>query len=345
MAVLLVVSCGRPQGSGENTAQASSEMRLNGAGATFPAPLYSQWASAYRQATNTEINYAAIGSGGGINQIVNRTVDFGATDDPLTKDELQSRGLVQFPAIIGGVVMAYNLPGFSGELKLDGPAIAHMFQGKIKHWDDPRIKEMNPGAHLPHTAVTPVYRSDGSGTSFIFTTYLSKVSPEWKKSPGAGKQIQWPTGVGGKGNPGVAGFVKQIPGGIGYVEYSYASTNNLPMATLKNKEGNFVKPANSAFAAAAKNADWDPSTGFNLSLTEQPGAESWPIVGVSFILVPAQPTDPSRAKAVLGFFDHSFKTGSEAADRLGYVALPENVTEKVREVWSGIKGADGKPIV
>ena len=347
MAILLAVSCERPQetgNTGQGTAAASSDVRLNGAGATFPAPLYAQWATAFKQATNTEINYAAIGSGGGINQIEARTVDFGATDDPLKIEELQKNGLVQFPAIIGGVVLAYDLPGFSGDVKLDGPAVADIFMGKIKHWDDPRIRELNAGTHLPHTAITPVYRSDGSGTSAIFTTYLSKVSPAWKSSIGAGKSIQWPTGVGGKGNPGVAGFIKQIAGGIGYVEYSYANSNSLPMATLKNKDGQFVRPTSATFAAAAESAHWDPENGFNVSLTEQPGAESWPIVGVSFILVPAQPKDPERAKGVVSFFDHSFKNGSADADKLGYVALPASVTDQVRQAWAGIKGTDGKPV-
>jgi len=348
MAILLLVSCSNRQPetgeTGNGSAARGAGMRLNGAGATFPAPLYAQWAAAYRNAANIEINYAAIGSGGGINQIQARTVDFGATDDPLTIEELQKSNLVQFPAIIGGVVLAYNISEFSGELKLDGPAVADIFLGKIKHWDDARIKQLNPGTHLPHMAITPVYRSDGSGTSFIFTTYLARVSQAWQSSVGAGKSVQWPTGVGGKGNPGVAGFIKQIAGGIGYVEFSYANTNSLPMATLKNRDGQFVKPTSATFAAAAASAHWDPSNGFNLSLTDQPGADSWPIVGVSFILIPTQPADPERAKAVLRFFDHSFKNGGDAADKLGYVELPASVTDQIRQAWSGIKGTDGKSI-
>jgi phosphate transport system substrate-binding protein len=347
MAVVLVASCGRPQqttNTGEGSAARTSAMKLNGAGATFPAPLYAQWADAYKTATGTEINYAAIGSGGGIKQIESRTVDFGASDDPLKIDDLQKNGLIQFPAIIGGVVLAYNLPGFSGELKLDGPTVADIFLGKIKNWDDPRIQQLNSGAQLPHMAITPIYRSDGSGTTFIFTTYLSRVSPAWQSSIGANKSVQWPTGVGGKGNPGVAGFIKQIAGGMGYVEYSYAKTNSLPTVTLKNKDGQFVRPTSAAFAAAATSADWDPAKGFNLSLTDQPGADSWPIVGVSFILIPAQPADPERAKAVLSFFDHSFKNGGAAADKLDYVALPPKVTDLVRQAWSGIKAPDGKSI-
>jgi phosphate transport system substrate-binding protein len=347
MAFLLVASCGRskqagvaPQGSAERT----STLRLNGAGATFPAPLYAQWADAYRNATGVEINYAAIGSGGGINQIAARTVDFGASDDPLKIDDLQKKGLIQFPAIIGGVVVAYNLPGFSGELKLDGPTIADIFLGKIKNWDDPRIHQLNPGTQLPHMAITPVYRSDGSGTSFIFTTYLSRVSPVWQSTIGADKSVKWPTGVGGKGNPGVAGFLKQIGGGIGYVEYAYAESNSLPMATLKNKDGQFIRPTSATFAAAAVNANWDPSQGFYLSLTNQPGADSWPIAGVSFILIPSQPQDPERAKAVLSFFDYAFKNGGAAADKLAYVMLPSRVIDLVRQTWSGIKGTDGKSV-
>jgi phosphate transport system substrate-binding protein len=285
-----------------------------------------------------EINYAAIGSGGGINQITARTVDFGGSDDPLKIDDLKKKGLIQFPAIIGGVVVAYNLPGFNGEIKLDGPTVADIFLGKVKSWDDPRIHQLNPGTQLPHTAITPVYRSDGSGTSFIFTTYLSRVSPVWQSTIGADKSVTWPTGVGGKGNPGVAGFLKQIAGSIGYVEYSYAQTNSLPMVTLKNKDGQFVRPTSATFAAAAANANWDPAQGFYLSLTNQPGADTWPIVGVSFILIPAKPADPERAKAVLSFFDYSFKNGGAAADKLGYVMLPSKVVDLVRQAWSGIKG-------
>jgi phosphate transport system substrate-binding protein len=346
-AALLVVSCGRPQqtvNTGEGSAARTSTLRLNGAGATFPAPLYAQWADAYKNATGVEINYAAIGSGGGINQITAKTVDFGASDDPLKIDDLRGKGLIQFPAIIGGVVVAYNLPGFSGELKLDGPTVADIFLGKVKNWDDPPIRQMNPGSQLPHMAITPVYRSDGSGTSFIFTTYLSRVSPVWQSTIGADKSVKWPTGVGGKGNPGVAGFLKQIGGSIGYVEYSYAQTNSLPMVTLKNKDGQFVRPSSPTFAAAAANANWDPSQGFYLSLTNQPGADTWPIVGVSFILIPAQPADPERAKAVLSFFDYSFKHGGAAADKLAYVMLPSKVIDLVRQAWSGIKGPGGKSI-
>jgi len=317
---------------------------LNGAGATFPAPLYSQWADAYRNATSVEINYAAIGSGGGISQIQARTVDFGASDAPLTMDQLQKSGLIQFPAIIGGVVLAYNLPGFNGEVKLDGTTVADIFLGKIKNWDDPRIAQLNPGTKFPHTAITPVYRSDGSGTTFIFTSYLSKVSPAWKSSVGADKTVQWPAGVGGKGNPGVAGFVKQIPGGMGYVEYAYAKANSLPTATLKNRDGQFVRPSSAAFTAAAAKASWDPSQGFAVSLTDQPGADSWPIVGASFILIPSQPPDPERAKEVLKFFDWAFKNGGDAANKLDYVPLPQNAIDAIRQVWSGIKGTNGKSV-
>jgi phosphate transport system substrate-binding protein len=347
MGVLLMTSCGGSRQAtemGQGSASRVGGMRLNGAGATFPAPLYSQWADAYKNSTGVEINYAAIGSGGGIRQIQSRTVDFGASDDPLKIEDLQSNGLIQFPAIIGGVVLAYNLPGFSGELKLDGPTVADIFLGKVKNWDDPRIQQLNPGTHLPHVAITPVYRSDGSGTSFIFTTYLSRVSPVWQSSIGADKTVQWPTGVGGKGNPGVAGFVKQIGGGMGYVEYAYAKTNSLPTVTLKNKDGQFVRPSSGTFAAAAANANWDPSKGFNLSLANQSGADSWPIVGASFILIPAKPADPERAKGVLSFFDYSFKNGGGAADKLDYVMLPPKVLDQIRQAWSGIKGPDGRPL-
>src|SRR5215469_6077057 len=347
MAVLLTASCERPQqtvSTGQGSAARSSGIKINGAGATFPAPLYAQWADAYRNATGVEINYAAIGSGGGISQIQARTVDFGASDAPLTMDQLQKSGLIQFPAIIGGVVLAYNLPGFSGEVKLDGPTIADIFLGKIKNWDDPRIAQLNSGIKFPQTAITPVYRSDGSGSTFIFTSYLSKISPAWKSSVGADKTVQWPTGVGGKGNPGVAGFVKQIPGGMGYVEYAYAKANSLPTATLKNRDGQFVRPSSAAFTAAAAKASWDPSQGFAVSLTDQPGADSWPIVGASFILIPSQPPDPERAKEVLKFFDWAFKNGGDAANKLDYVPLPQNAIDAIRQVWSGIKGTNGKSV-
>jgi len=347
MAVLLVASCGgskQANEAGQGSASRSTGVKLNGAGATFPAPLYSQWSSAYKNASGVEINYAAIGSGGGIKQIEARTVDFGASDDPLKIDELQKKGLFQFPAIIGGVVLAYNLPGFDGEIRLDGPTVADMFLGKVKQWDDPRIHQLNPRTKLPHDAITPVYRSDASGTSFIFTTYLSGVSPVWQSSIGADKSVQWPAGMGGKGNAGVAGYLKQIGGSIGYVEYSYAKTNSLPTAMLKNQSGQFVRPTSSTFAAAAASANWDSSKGFNLSLTNEPGADSWPIVGVSFILVASQPTDPERTKAVLSFFDYAFKQGGAAADKLDYVPLPSAVTDQIRQAWSNVKGADGKSV-
>jgi len=292
-----------------------------------------------------EVNYAAIGSGGGIRQIQSRTVDFGATDNPLKTEELEKGGLAQFPAAMGGVVLAVNLPDFSGEIKLDGPTVADIFLGKEKKkWNDSRIAGMNPGAKLPDLAVTPVYRSESSGTSFIFTTYLSEVSPTWKSNIGADMAVQWPAGVGGKGNAGVAGFIKQIPGAIGYVEYSFASSNSLPMVTLKNAAGQFVRPNSESFTAAAANANWDAAKDFYLILTNQPGDGSWPIVGVTFILVARQPQDPARVRQVLDFFDYAFKNGQDAASRLGYVPLPSKVTDKIRQSWAAIKGPDGRPV-
>jgi len=343
--VLLLISCGG--GGGSDAPKASTGgggIRLNGAGATFPAPLYAQWAEDYKKAKGVEINYAAIGSGGGIKQIQARTVDFGASDDPMKIEDLEKNGLVQFPATVGGVVLAYNLPGFGGEIKLDGPTAADMFLGKEKKWNDARIAKMNPGVKLPDTVVTPVYRSDSSGTSYIFTTYLSEVSPEWKSKIGADKAVQWPTGVGGKGNAGVAGFLKQIPGSIGYTEYSYAKSNSLTTATLRNPAGQFVKPTGDAFESAAANAKWDPSKGFYITLTNQPGDSAWPIVGATFILIPAQPTDAGKAKEVLNFFDYAFKHGADAADKLDYVPLPSNVTDQIRQSWASIKGQEGKPV-
>jgi len=347
MAALIVVSCGRSNQASnpeQGSAARSTTAKLNGAGSTLAAPLYAAWADAYKASTGVEINYAAIGSGGGISQIESRTVDFGATDDPLMMEDLHAKGLIQFPTATGAVVLAYNLPGFGGDLKLDGPTVADIFLGKVKNWNDPRIARLNPGAQLPNTAITPAYRSDGSGTTFIFTTYLSQVSPAWQSSVGANKTVQWPTGVGGKGNAGVAGYVRQIAGAIGYVEYAYAKANALATATLKNQAGEFVQPTRAGFTAAAENANWDPSNGFNVTLTNQPGTNTWPIVGATWILVPSQPADPQKAKGVLSFFDYDFRNGTAAAENLGYVPLPATAIDQIRQTWSGIKGADGKPV-
>jgi phosphate transport system substrate-binding protein len=344
-AALLVVSCGGSrESSAERSATTSAPAKINGAGATFPAPLYAQWADAYKTAKGVELNYAAIGSGGGIKQIQSRTVDFGASDDPLKIEDLQKSGLIQFPATIGAVVLAYNLPAFTGELKLDGPTVADIYLGKVKNWNDPRIAYLNQGAKLPDVAITPVYRSDSSGTSFIFTTYLSQVNPTWESSIGANKSVQWPTGVGGKGNAGVAGYIKQIAGAMGYVEYSYAKTNSLPTMSLKNQAGHFVQPTSEAFSAAAANANWDTSKGFYITLTNQPGEGSWPIVGASFVLIPSEPPDPAKAKEVLDFFDYSFRNGGDIAGKLDYVPLPSKVVDQVRQSWAAIKGKSGTPV-
>ena len=346
---VLSISCGSGSAPKAEDSKASgtapgSGIKLNGAGATFPAPLYSEWASSYKAAKGVELNYAAIGSGGGIKQIQSRTVDFGASDDPMNADDLDKNALVQFPAAMGGVVLAFNLPGFSGDIKLDGPTLADMFLGKEKKWNDSKIAAMNPGVKLPALAVTPVYRSESSGTSFIFTTYLSDVSPTWKSTIGADKAVKWPAGIGGKGNAGVAGYIKQVQGAIGYVEYSYAKSNSLPTITLKNMAGQFVRPSADAFEAAAKSANWDPSKGFYLTLTNQPGADSWPIVGVTFILIPKQPPDAAKAKEVLNFFDYAFRSGADAANKLDYVPLPSNVIDQIRQSWAAIKGPNGQPV-
>ncbi|HYZ87356.1 MAG TPA: phosphate ABC transporter substrate-binding protein PstS [Bryobacteraceae bacterium] len=319
--------------SAENQA-AEAGLKINGAGATFPAPVYAAWAGEYKKASNIELNYQAIGSGGGIKQIESRTVDFGASDDPLKREELQKNGLMQFPAIIGGVVLAYNLPDFTGQIRLDGPTVARIFSGAITKWNDPAIARLNPGAKLPSTALTPVYRSDASGTTFIFTNYLSKVSPEWKAKIGNDKSVSWPTGIGGKGNPGVAAFLKQTPGGIGYVEFAYAKSNGLPTALLRNQANQFVEPSTASFAAAAANAKWNADEGFYVILTDQPGEQTWPIVGASFILVPRKPENPERTKAVFGFFDYALKHGAAAAEKLNYVPLPSAVTSKIESAWS-----------
>jgi phosphate transport system substrate-binding protein len=332
-------------GFGSTSVGTTGGVSLNGAGATFPAPLYSEWAGAYKVAKRIEVNYAAVGSGGGIKQIVARTVDFGASDDAMSVADLQKEGLVQFPAAIGGVVLAYSLSGFSGDLKLDGPTVANIYRGGIKKWNAPEIKALNPSASLPATDITPVYRSDSSGTSAIFTTYLSDVSAAWKSEIGADKSVKWPAGVGGKGNAGVAGFLKQIPGSIGYVEYSYAKSNNLPVAMLKNAAGQFVQASSASFEAAAANAKWDPSNGFDTDLNNQSGADSWPIVGVSFILVPAKPSDATKAREVLKFFDFAMTDGGAAATKLDYVPLPPSLSDQVRASWASIKGPDGRPVL
>jgi phosphate transport system substrate-binding protein len=319
------------------TAQA---VDISGAGATFPYPVYSKWADAYKTQTGVGLNYQSIGSGGGIKQIKAKTVTFGASDKPLEAKELQESGLVQFPMIIGGVVPVVNVKGIKGgQITLDGATIASIYLGEITKWSDPKIKKLNPKATLPDTAIAPVYRSDGSGTNFLFTDYLSKSSPKFQSTIGANASVQWPTGIGAKGNEGVANMTTQTDGAIGYVEYAYAKQNNMAYALLVNKTGKAVSPSAQSFQAAAANADWAHAPGYYLILTDQGGDTSWPITGASFILVYATPPNPAETAEALKFFDWAFKSGGKMAADLDYVPLPDSLIKQVRATWkSDIKG-------
>jgi phosphate transport system substrate-binding protein len=319
---------------------------LSGAGATFPYPIYAKWAEAYRAKTNVGLNYQSIGSGGGIKQIEAKTVDFGASDKPLEPKDLEANGLMQFPMIMGGVVPVVNIPGIGpGQLKLSGAVLADIYLGKIKKWNEPAVAKLNPGVKLPDKEISVVHRSDGSGTTFIFTHFLSEVSPEWKQKVGEDASVSWPTGVGGKGNEGVASYAGRIPGAIGYVEYAYALQNKLAFTLLQNKAGQFVKPSSESFQAAAASADWAKAPGFYLLLTNQPGAHSWPITGASFILMHKSQQNPQTAREVLKFFDWAYHNGKQMAAQLDYVPMPDGVITLVQKAWvSEIKGADGKAV-
>ena len=313
---------------------------ISGAGATFPTPIYSKWADAYKKQTGVGMNYQSIGSGGGIKQIKARTVTFGASDMPLKPDEVKEAGLVQFPMIIGGVVPAVNIKGVQpGQLVLDGATIASIYLGEITKWSDPRVKKLNPKLALPDTAIAPIYRSDGSGTNFLFSDYLSKSSPKFKDSVGAATSVQWPSGIGAKGNEGEANMVTQTDGAIGYVEYAYAKQNKMSYTTLVNKDGKTVAPSADSFAGAAANADWAHAPAYYLILTDQPGAKSWPITGASFILVYAAPQDLAATTEALKFFNWAYKSGTQMASELDYVPLPEALIKQVRATWKAeIKG-------
>ncbi|HSD53309.1 MAG TPA: phosphate ABC transporter substrate-binding protein PstS [Burkholderiales bacterium] len=319
---------------------------ITGAGATFPYPIYAKWAEAYKNATGTGLNYQSIGSGGGIKQIRSKTVDFGASDMPLKADELAKDGMIQFPAIMGGVVLVANLDGIGpGELKLTGPVLGDIYLGKIKKWNDPAITALNPSAKLPDTDITVAHRADGSGTTFIFTNYLSKVSPDWKAKVGESTSVSWPTGIGGKGNEGVAAQVQRLKGSIGYVEYAYAKQNKMTHMQMKNKAGNFVQPNEKSFQAAAAGADWKNAPGFYEILTDEPGADSWPITGASFILIHKAQADPRRAMEVLKFFQWSFKNGDKMASELDYVAIPDSVVALIESEWkANVKDQGGTAI-
>jgi phosphate transport system substrate-binding protein len=318
---------------------------ISGAGATFPYPIYAKWAEAYKAKTGVSMNYQSIGSGGGIAQITARTVDFGASDMPLKPEELEKKGLVQFPAVIGGEVMAINLPGVkAGEMTLDGPTIANIYLGNIKKWNDPAIARLNPGMKLPDIAIAVVHRSDGSGTTFIFTNYLSKVSPEWKSKVSEGTSVQWPVGLGGKGNEGVSALTGRTVGSIGYVEYAYALQNRLVHTKLVNRDGATLEPGSKVFQAAAANADWKNARDFYLILTDQPGKESWPITGATFILMHKRQEHPDKAKEVLNFFSWAYKNGAQLAESLDYIPMPANAVAIFEASWKQIVGPDGKPV-
>jgi phosphate transport system substrate-binding protein len=307
---------------------------ISGAGATFPYPVYAKWADAYKKLTGVGLNYQSIGSGGGIKQIKAKTVTFGASDMPLKPEELQASGLLQFPMIIGGVVPVVNIKGVApGQLQLDGATLASIYLGDITSWNDPRIKRLNPKLTLPDTDIAPVYRSDGSGTNFLFTDYLSKENPKFKSTIGANSSVQWPTGIGAKGNEGVANMTAQTDGAIGYVEYAYAKQNKMAYAQLINKAGKPVAPSADTFQAAAANADWPHADGYYLILTDQDGPKSWPITGASFILMYKEPSDPSAAAEALKFFGWAFKEGGPMAAELDYVPLPAPLIAQVEATW------------
>ena len=320
---------------------------ITGAGATFPYPVYAKWAEAYKAKSGNGINYQSIGSGGGIKQIQNKTVDFGASDKPLTPEELDKDGLMQFPTVIGGDVPVINLADVkAGDLKLTGPVIADIYLGKITKWNDPAIAALNKGAKLSDAQITVVHRSDGSGTTFIWTNYLSKVSPDWKSKVGEGTAVSWPAGVGGKGNEGVASYVQRIPGSIGYVEYAYALQNKMTTVSVQNRNGEFVQANADSFKASAAGADWGKAPGFYLILTDQTGKGAWPISGATFILMHKNQTDASKAKEVLKFFDWAYSDeGDKLASGLDYVPLPNTVIDQIKAAWKAqIKDASGKAV-
>jgi len=326
-------------------ATAASAADISGAGATFPYPIYAKWADSYKKETGIGLNYQSIGSGGGIKQIQAKTVTFGASDMPLKADELDKAGLIQFPMIMGGVVPVVNVPGIgSGEIKLDGVTLGEIYMGKIAKWNDEKIVKLNPSLKLPATAIAPVYRSDGSGTNFLFTDYLSKASGEFKDKIGANASVQWPVGIGAKGNEGVANMTKQTQGAIGYVEYAYAKQNKMSHVLLANRDGKFVEPKSAAFQAAAAGADWAATPGYAVVLTDQPGAESWPITGASFILMYKEPKDPAAAAEALKFFAWAFKDGDKMAEDLDYVPMPAKVVTMVEQTWRESITSGGKPI-
>jgi phosphate transport system substrate-binding protein len=326
-AALLTAACS--SNSGNQQAPAAAQ-QVTGAGSTFVYPVLSAWAADYQKQSGTKINYQSIGSGAGISQVKAGTVEFGASDQPLASDELAKSGLAQFPIVIGGIVPVINLSGVEpGKLRLTGPLLADIFAGRIKSWTDPAIAGLNPGIALPKADIAVIHRSDGSGTTFNFTHYLSQVSPSWKSSPGEGKTVSWPTGVGGKGNEGVAGYVKQIPNTIGYVEYAYVLQNKMTYAQLQNAAGTFVSPSAETFSNAAETADWAQAKDFNLVMTNAPGANAYPITATTFILMPRQPKDKAKSDAALSFFKYALESGQSQAKSLDYVPLPDALVKQI----------------
>lgn len=324
-------------------AGAASAQEITGAGATFPAPIYSKWAADYHKATGVKVNYQSIGSGGGIKQIDSKTVDFGASDMPLTDEVLKTKGQMQFPTVMGGVVPVLNVKGIEpGQLKLTGQVLGDIYLGKISRWNDPALKALNPTVTLPDAAIAQVRRADGSGTTFLFTNYLSKVNAEWKSKVGEGTAVNWPVGAGGKGNEGVAAFVSRLPNSLGYVEYSYVKQNKLTYAIMQNAAGNFVKPEDDAFKAAAAGADWAKS--FYQVLTNQPGKQAWPITGATFILMHTKQDKPANASETLKFFSWAYKNGDKVAADLDYVPMPKAVIAAIEKSWGEIKDTSGKPV-
>jgi phosphate transport system substrate-binding protein len=328
------------------TVMPAAALDISGAGATFPYPIYAKWADAYKKETGVGLNYQSIGSGGGIKQIEARTVTFGATDAPLSGDDLDKNGLVQFPMVMGGIVPVVNLDGINaGDLAIDGPTLAKIFMGDIKSWDDPAIKKLNPNAKLPSQAIAVVHRSDGSGTTFNFAYYLAQVSPDWKSKVGFNTSVEWPVGIGAKGNEGVSNNVSQTKGSIGYVEYAYALQNKLVFTKMQNKDGKTVAPTSDAFQAAAANADWKSVPGYGVILANQPGAASWPMTAATFILLPKQPQDAAAATEALKFFAWAYAKGGKMAEELDYVSMPQKVVSDIEAMWAkDVKDSSGKPL-
>ena len=327
------------------TLSAAYAADISGAGATFPYPIYAKWADAYKKETGIGLNYQSIGSGGGIKQIKAKTVTFGASDAPLKGEDLEQTGLVQFPMVMGGIVPVVNIKGIEpGALTLDGATVADIFLGKITNWNDPAIAKLNPDAKLPDLAIAVVHRSDGSGTTFNFTDYLAKVSPAWADEIGSDTAVEWPVGIGAKGNEGVASTVAQTSGSIGYVEFAYAEQNKLAYANLKNQAGKVITPTIEAFQAAAANADWTSAPGYAVIMTNQPGDTSWPITATTWVLIHKAPDDAAAAAEALKFFDWAYEKGDEAATALDYIPMPDNVVDMVHQTWTADVTADGKPV-